>query len=239
MDDVIARVRTELERERDEAVQASARRFFKEPVRLRGVKTSVVNRIARESFKLLRQRGKQEIFDLCEALWQSGYLEEAVIAAHWSYALRKRYEPHDFVAVFERWVHLYVSNWAACDTLCNHTLGAFLDMFPRQVDILKTWARSANLWVRRASAVSLIVPARRGRFLPQVLDLADILLEDGEDLVRKGYGWMLKAASEAHPQEVFAFVCAHRETMPRTALRYAIEKMPPEMRAQAMTRGPA
>jgi 3-methyladenine DNA glycosylase AlkD len=238
MGDIIARIRADLEKERDEAVQASARRFFKEAVRLRGVKTPVVNRIARESFKLLRQRSKPEIFDLCEALWKSGYLEEAVIAANWSYALRKLYEPRDF-EFFERWVHRYVSNWAACDTLCNHTVGAFLEKFPGHVPRLKTWARSGNLWVRRASAVSLIVPARRGLFLQEILDLADILLVDAEDLVRKGYGWMLKAAGEAHRQEVFAFVCARRETMPRTALRYAIEKMPPEMRAQAMTRGPA
>jgi len=54
--------------------------------------------------------------------------------------------------------------------------------------------------------------------------------------VQKGYGWMLKAASEAHQQEVFNFVMRNKTRMPRTALRYAIEKMPPELRSQAMAR---
>jgi 3-methyladenine DNA glycosylase AlkD len=53
-------------------------------------------------------------------------------------------------------------------------------------------------------------------------------------LVQKGYGWMLKAASEARQKEVFDFVIKHKATMPRTALKYAIEKMPADMKAEAM-----
>ena len=57
---------------------------------------------------------------------------------------------------------------------------------------------------------------------------------DTDDLVRKGYGWMLKSASQAHQQEVFAYVMRHKDAMPRTALRYAIEKMPGDLKARAM-----
>ena len=57
---------------------------------------------------------------------------------------------------------------------------------------------------------------------------------DRDDMVQKGYGWMLKAASQAHQEEVFSYVMQHKAVMPRTALRYAIEKMPPLLRAQAM-----
>jgi 3-methyladenine DNA glycosylase AlkD len=53
-------------------------------------------------------------------------------------------------------------------------------------------------------------------------------------MVQKGYGWMLKVTSEANLQMVFDFVMEHRRTMPRTALRYAIEKMPQELKKQAM-----
>jgi 3-methyladenine DNA glycosylase AlkD len=60
------------------------------------------------------------------------------------------------------------------------------------------------------------------------------LLSDSDDLVQKGYGWMLKAASESHQKEVFDFVIKNRSTMPRTALRYAIEKMPKELKVEAM-----
>lgn len=73
-------------------------------------------------------------------------------------------------------------------------------------------------------------------FLNDIFEIADILLLDKDDLVQKGYGWMLKAASEAHRQEVFDYVMSKKEVMPRTAFRYAIEKMPADLRAEAMKR---
>jgi 3-methyladenine DNA glycosylase AlkD len=88
--------------------------------------------------------------------------------------------------------------------------------------------------LRRASAVSLIVPARKGKFLNDIFEIADKLLVDDDDLVQKGYGWMLKVASQPHQQEVFDYVIKNKKIMPRTALRYAIEKMPRELKTRAM-----
>lgn len=67
-----------------------------------------------------------------------------------------------------------------------------------------------------------------------MFEIADILLLDRDDMVQKGYGWMLKAASESHQTEVFNYVLSKKAVMPRTALRYAIEKMPKELKAEAM-----
>jgi 3-methyladenine DNA glycosylase AlkD len=136
--------------------------------------------------------------------------------------------------VLEHWVNDYVGNWASCDTLCNHSVGAFVELFPSHLSGLKKWGTSSNRWMRRAAAVSLIIPAREGRFLDDVFEIADILLTDDDDLVQKGYGWMLKAASQAHLSEVYEYVVANKKTMPRTALRYAIEKMPKDMKSKAM-----
>jgi 3-methyladenine DNA glycosylase AlkD len=109
-------------------------------------------------------------------------------------------------------------------------------MYPEFIERLAVWARSRNRWLRRASAVTLILPARKGDFLKQVFLIADILLEDRDDMVQKGYGWMLKEASKKHQAEVFDYVMKWKAKMPRTALRYAIEKMPVEMRRKAMER---
>ena len=84
--------------------------------------------------------------------------------------------------------------------------------------------------------MSLIIPARRGKFLEDVFDIADILLLDEDDLVQKGYGWMLKEASRLNQRQVFDYVVRQKAVMPRTALRYAIEKMPEDMRRSAMKR---
>jgi 3-methyladenine DNA glycosylase AlkD len=109
-------------------------------------------------------------------------------------------------------------------------------MYPEFLSCLKKWAGSDNRWVRRASAVSLIVPARKGKFLKDIFEIADTLHADKEDMVQKGYGWMLKAASQAHQKEVFDYVIGRKATMPRTSLRYAIEKMPQELKAKAMAK---
>jgi 3-methyladenine DNA glycosylase AlkD len=162
-------------------------------------------------------------------------MEEAGIACMWSYNVRKQYLPDDF-KIFEKWINKYVTNWAACDTLCNHTVGTFIEMYPSFLSGLEKWAKSDNRWVKRASSVSLIVPARKGKFLEDIFKIADILHSDSDDMVQKGYGWMLKSASQAHQNEVFEYVIRKKATMPRTSLRYAIEKMPPELKAMAMAK---
>ena len=67
-----------------------------------------------------------------------------------------------------------------------------------------------------------------------MLELADLLLEDSDDMVQKGYGWLLKEASRKHQKEVFDYIMRNKRSMPRTALRYAIELMPKDLKAEAM-----
>ncbi|MGB4086934.1 DNA alkylation repair protein [Methanothrix sp.] len=233
--DILFAVRQELIEGIDEKTRDGASRFFKEEVRFYGVKGSLVRRIAAKYLQELKGEEKSEIFTLCESLLRSDYGEEASIAFEWAHSLRRQYEPSDFY-VFERWLKQYVNNWAKCDTLCNHALGSLIEMYPQFVEDLFLWARSDNRWVRRGSAVTLILPARRGDFLPEVFMIADILLEDKDDLVQKGYGWLLKEASRTHQDQVFEYVMRNKAVMPRTALRYAIEKMPEELRRKAMER---
>ncbi len=233
MNDIISDIRQELEQNADEKTKASSTRFFKEEVKSYGVKTAIVKKMAKKYFKAISDKNKPEIFTLCEELLSSDYMEESFIAFEWSYYLRKQYEPGDF-AVFERWVGDYVNNWAKCDTLCNHTIGTFIDMYPEYIGSLKEWTASDNRWYRRAAAVTLVLAARRGDFLDDVLEIADMLLMDEDDLVQKGYGWMLKEASKQHQQKIFDYVMKNKKVMPRTALRYAIEKMPKDLRAKAM-----
>jgi len=231
--EVLKAIREELAQNADEQTRDSAHHFFKEEVKFYGVKTKVVRNIAKKHFREIKDKEKQEIISLCQLLFESGFGEEAAIASEWSYALRKDYEPADF-EIFEKWVQNYVDNWAKCDTLCNHTIGSFVEQYPEFIKNLKSWARSENRWLRRASAVTLILPARKGKFLEDVFEISDILLKDMDDMVQKGYGWMLKEASKSHQAEVYDYIMKRKGEMPRTALRYAIEKMPEDMRKKAM-----
>ena len=232
---IVQSLREKLKTHADEHTRQSGLRFFKEEIIVYGVKTPVVHQISKNFFSLIKTEPKTHVWDLCEQLWKSGVMEEAIVACNWSYALRKKFVPDDML-LFERWVNQYVSNWATCDTFCNHTMGAFFEKYPEQVTILKTFATSPNRWMKRAAAVSLIVPARKGLFGREIFELATLLLLDTDDMVQKGYGWLLKVYSQKHESEVFTFVMNHKTHMPRTALRYAIEKMPESLKKQVMSR---
>jgi 3-methyladenine DNA glycosylase AlkD len=226
-------IRAELIKNSDKHTKESGERFFKEEVRLLGVRSATVTRISREHFRNLHDKRKEKVFDICEKLFQTGYLEESFIACHWSYYLQKDYVSED-LNIFEKWISDYVSNWATCDTLCNHSVGTLIDMYPDKINDLKKWTSSENRWMRRAASVSLIVPAKKGKFLKDILEIAGNLMTDKDDMVQKGYGWMLKVASVPHLKEIFDFIILNKADIPRTAYRYAIEKMPADLRTRAM-----
>jgi 3-methyladenine DNA glycosylase AlkD len=233
--DIIAAIRHELARQADEKTKSSYHRVFKEDVTFYGVNNSLVGKIAGKYYPAVKPLGKQEIFRLCEELLKSDYCEEAFIACDWAYRLRKEFTPDDF-STFDSWLKNYVNNWAKCDTLCNHTVGSFVEMYPRFIENLKQWAKSDNRWLKRAAAVTLIIPAKRGKFLKDIFEISDSLLTDSDDLVQKGYGWLLKDAGILHQAEVFDYVMKNKKAMPRTALRYAIERMPADLKRQAMAK---
>jgi len=233
MDPVIEAIRQEFAAHADPDRRKSSLRFFKEEIRCYGMKTATAVTIAKKYWKKVRSREKQEIFGLCEELYRSGMMEEAFVVSQWAQMLGERFEPGD-IAVFRHWIDTYITNWAACDGLCNHAVGDFVVRYPEHIEELKRWAQSDNRWMRRAAAVSLIVPAKRGEFLDEAIAIADLLLADTDDLVQKGYGWLLKEASREHTDEVFSYVMRNKRVMPRTALRYAIELMPKDLKAEAM-----
>ncbi len=235
MTQIIKQIRQELKKNSDVHTASTGQKFFKEKVKIHGVKTAVVTKIAKAFDRDILAMDKKEVFELCEELWRSGYLEESFIACHFSYRIRKNFAPADF-KIFAKWVNDYVSNWASCDTFCNHTIGTLVEMYPKHLENLKQWAKSDNRWVKRASAVTLIVPARHGKFLKDIFEIADIMLLDSDDMVQKGYGWMLKVASQTYQKEVFEYVMKNKARMPRTALRYAIEKMPKNLKLRAMAK---
>ncbi len=233
MDSVIEQVRADLKANVDPKTQQTAQRFFKETIVAYGVKVPTVGKIAKKHWPQIKTLSKQEIFGLCEQLFQSGYIEEAFVVSEWLPNIVDRFELAD-LTTFKTWIEKYITNWAECDSFCNHTIGDFLEKFPQSVTEVQSWATSDCRWLKRAAAVSLILPARHGMFLKEVFEISNVLLTDGDDLVQKGYGWMLKEASRKHQTEVFNYVVRNRRVMPRTALRYAIELMPKELKVEAM-----
>ena len=233
MNPILSQIRKDLKAATDQKTQKSFQRFFKEQVKFYGVKTETVGKIAKKYWSQMKALDKEAIFALCEELYRSDYTEEAFIVAFWLPNYMSHLEPSD-LATFKLWIELYINNWAKCDGFCNHTIGDLLQKYPQTVLEVKSWAKSKNRWLKRASSVSLIVPAKKGLFLQDAFEICDMLLADEDDMVQKGYGWLLKEESRKHQKEVFDYVVENRKVMPRTALRYAIELMPKELKAEAM-----
>jgi len=233
MNGIIGSIRAELKASTDENTQASMHHFFKEKVNAYGVKTPLVNKIAQKYWREVKKLSKIRIFALCEELLSSDFMEEAFVVSNWLPNMIEKLVPPD-LAIFRAWIERYLNNWAKCDSFCNHTVGEFVEKFPQCVNEIKLWTKSSNRWLKRAAAVSLILPARKGHFLTEVIEICSTLLCDQDDMVQKGYGWLLKEASRLHQEEVFVFVVKNKHDMPRTALRYAIELMPKNLKETAM-----
>jgi 3-methyladenine DNA glycosylase AlkD len=208
-------------------------KFFKEklddPVR---IKTAVLRKISNNIFREIKGKPAAEILDICDEILKSDERYKRFFAFEWAMKLKGKYRKSDF-ARFERWLKNHVDNWGACDHYCGIT-GQLLIQYPDLIPKFRKWTASKNRWFRRAAAVSLIDPVSEGNMLDEVFKTADILLTDEDDMVQKGYGWMLKEASNRFPDKVFDYVMKNRRNMPRTALRYAIEKYPAAKRKEAM-----
>jgi 3-methyladenine DNA glycosylase AlkD len=235
MSKIIEQMRNEIKASASEQIRISSQRFVKEKIKLHGVNAAIIRRISGKFFSEIKDLRKKEIFALCQELFKSGFGEQGIIAGIWADNIHERFLPADF-KIFQRWIDKYIDNWATCDNLCYHAVGEFIQMYPDYLAELKKWTKSKNRWLRRAAAVSLIIPARKGEFLKDIFQIADNLLTDEDDMVQKGYGWMLKEASRKHQAQVFDFVLKNKADMPRTALLYAIEKMPASLRKRAMAK---
>lgn len=197
--------------------------------------TAVLRSTARHCFYLVKHLSKDQLLDLCETMLESGDWRERAIAFQWAYRIRKGYETGDYPR-FERWLARYVTGWGSCDDFCTHAFGYFIYTYPEHIPAVKSWTLSSNRWHRRGAAVVMIYGIRRGKNFDAGFEIADMLLMDSDDLVQKGYGWMLKEISNLDPTQVFNFILQRKNRMPRTSLRYAIEKLSPDLRAQAMVK---
>lgn len=206
--------------------------FFKEKTNNIGVRIPVVRKIAAKYYPEIKNLPKKDIFLFCENLLKKED-EFKFIAFDWVFRQKDNFIENDF-KIFESWLKKYVSNWATCDDFCTHSLGFLIFKFPKLTNATKKWTYSKNRWLRRASAVSLIYSVRKNVLIKEAFQIADILLEDSDDLVQKGYGWMLKETTKHKEEKVFKYVMKNKNKMPRTALRYAIEKMPKKMKGEAM-----
>lgn len=222
--DIIEEVRKELKSQVEEDYRKGAFRYFKEQVKPYGVRSHNVRSIARKYFPEFKKLGFKNSLGVCEKFIKSGWLEEGTIVFEVIMRFRKEFGKESF-RVFEKWIDRYVHNWSHCDGISAWLIGFSIKNDPDLVKNLFEWTKSENRWKRRASAVSLVTLTRKGLFVKDAFKIADLLLDDKDDMVQKGVGWMLKESSRTRQKDVIDFIEKRKHKIPRTMLRYAIEKM--------------
>lgn len=126
-----------------------------------------------------------------------------------------------------------INNWDLVDLSCRFIIGEYL--LDKSRDILYHLALSPLLWDNRIAIVSTYAFIRKGQ-LEDTYALSDLMMQHPHDLMHKAIGWMLREAGKRNPERLYDYVMSHRADMPRTMLRYAIEKFSPKERAILMKR---
>lgn len=222
--ELLKATRARLKAAADPEFEAGLRRFFKEPVKPYGVRTPQLREFARLAYAQVKHWPVAERDRFVTDLWKSGMLEEGAIVCHLYRRFAKSCGEREF-AMFEQWIDRYVRNWSHCDGVSTWLIAASIANEPGLADRLARWTKSTNRWKRRAAAVSFIQEAKQGRNTETILHICDLLIEDADDMVRKGVGWLLKETYPKRPREVIRFLDDRRASAPRLVLRLSAEKM--------------
>ncbi len=229
-----ATVQQQLEELADEARAISTRRYFKtgpgeygEGDQFRGIRIPTVRQVAKQH----RDLPLSEV----ERLLHSPYHEDRLVALVIMTLAYARGDEATRQAIYQSYLGhtARINNWDLVDISAGDVVGAHL--WDKDRSVLDRLARSTSLWERRIAIIATFYLIQRGEFA-DTLRLAETLLHDREDLMHKAVGWMLREVGNRDLATEEGFLQQHYQQMPRTMLRYAIEKFP-EPKRQAYLKG--
>lgn len=229
----LSKLHTEVTKLGNPQKAAASARFFKTNKGEYGYGDIFLGLTVPESRAIAKKYEALSLNDL-EKLLQSKFHEQRLIAllilinqfAKGSENMRK-----DIYALYLKNT-AWINNWDLVDTSADKIVGYYLFAYKKGIAVLKKLAKSEDLWKRR---IAMVATARyiNNNHPQEALEIADILLDDREDLMHKAVGWMLREVGKRCSKEALEVYLKPRyKTMPRTMLRYAIEHFSPEIRKQ-------
>ena len=231
-----AAIRQEIRALGDAVIAEHSQRFFKtgkgeygEGDRFLGIRVPVIRKQVRKH--------REAPLKAIDKLLQSPWHEERLFAVLSMADRFRRGDKESRREIFDTYIEHrhYVNNWDLVDGSSHIIVGGWLESRNRK--LLYQFARSKDLWERRIAIISTY-QFIRNRDFDDTLAIAEILVNDEEDLIHKATGWMLREVGNRHLRTEEQFLKRHYKTMPRTMLRYAIEKFP-ENKRQAYLKGRA
>ncbi len=223
-----AQIRLQLEALGSPEAAAFAMGFFKtgpgqygEGDLFRGIRVPVLRSLARNT-------GEVTLTETLELL-SSAYHEDRLVALLFMMRRFAKGSGREKETVYDSYLSntRFINNWDLVDISAPHIVGSHLSERPRTP--LYRLAASGSLWERRIAIVSTHCFIRKRDFA-ETFAIAELLLEDREDLIHKAAGWMLREAGKKDEEALEGFLAEQYRRMPRTMLRYAIERFPEERR---------
>lgn len=221
-------VRRKLRTLADPESAASHQRFFKtgpgqygEGDRFLGIRVPQIRALIRPS----RDLSEEAVLELLRSQWH----EERLLALFLLVDRYGRGRPAERATIHDVYIANteYINNWDLVDSSAEHIVGAHLD--PNHLELIEQLAQSESVWERRIAMLATFHWIKRGVFQP-ALAIAELLVHDSHDLIHKAVGWMLREVGQRNQAEEERFLRKHARLMPRTMLRYAIERFPEEKR---------
>jgi 3-methyladenine DNA glycosylase AlkD len=201
--------------------------FFKDEIKSHGWYTADLRRACvRFRRELQSERGLDFLVEVADQLFAGAVLEEKVAAVFLLEKLDGEFGEREF-KLFESWLDR-ISSWADHDALVHDLIAPMIINQPVRAKVVFRWAKSKNRWHRRAACVALIRGTRSKMFFPDIVRLADSLLNDEDDMVRKGLGWLLRETAKFDAKRTVPYLMKIRGRAPRLVLRTACETLPDE-----------
>ena len=199
--------------------------FFKEEIKSRGWYTAELRKVAMRFRRTIRsEQGTNFLVRVADDLFRGEVLEEKVLAVFLLQTLTDELGDAEF-KLFESWLDR-ISSWADHDALVHYLIAPMIASKPSRTAIVFRWGKSKKQWHRRAACVALIQGTRQKLFFPQIVRLSNMLLSDGDDMVQKGLGWLLRETAKADPKRTVPYLTKICDKTPRFVLRTACETLP-------------
>ncbi len=216
---------------------AGAQAYFKDAVKCYGVTTPDVRSLAADTYSLVKDDWTvAEAVALCDILYEEPHLEAKAVGTIILIRFRKIF-PKSLFAKVKGWLAAdLLDNWASVDILCPEVVGALIVAYPDLEEKIRSWSRHPNRWVKRASAVSFIKLARRKEYRDTIYAVASSLFPVDDDLIQKANGWLLRETGKGDMPRLEKFLLAGGPAVPRTTLRYAIERFEEGKRKDLLAR---
>ncbi|HTS34464.1 MAG TPA: DNA alkylation repair protein [Candidatus Solibacter sp.] len=207
--------------------------FFKEEIESHGWRAADLRRAMRNCRRdIVRDRDFKFLIDVADQLFRGSVLEEKIAGVFLLEALDAKCSDREF-KLFESWLDR-IRSWADHDALVHDLIAPMIVAKPSRKNSVFRWAKSKSHWKRRAACVALIRGTRARMFFPEIMRLSKFLLNDRDDMVQKGLGWLLRETAKFDAKRTVPYLMKIRAQAPRLVLRTACETLPASTRKKIL-----